>query len=110
MDWYSQSSICRIEASTQDLMDRLDDLVIYQMSMELGDRLWNLVKGWPEFERRTIGTQFARSADSVGANIAEGYGRYHYGEKRQFSYYVRGSLTEVACERPNAITNALLLE
>lgn len=35
-----------------------------------------------------------RSVDSVGANIAEGYGRYHYLDKIKFYYNARGSLFE----------------
>ncbi|MFZ0544524.1 MAG: four helix bundle protein, partial [Candidatus Promineifilaceae bacterium] len=38
--------------------------------------------------------QAVRAVDSIGANIAEAYGRYHYGEKLQFFYYARGSLFE----------------
>jgi len=34
------------------------------------------------------------SADSIAANIAEGYGRYHYRENKNFCYYARGSLEE----------------
>ena len=35
-----------------------------------------------------------KSADSIGANIAESFGRYNFGEKLQFLYYSRGSLFE----------------
>ena len=35
-----------------------------------------------------------RAADSIAANIAESYGRYHYGEKTNFLYYARASLYE----------------
>lgn len=35
-----------------------------------------------------------RAVDSIGANIAEAFGRYHYGEKLQLLYYARGSLFE----------------
>ena len=35
-----------------------------------------------------------KAADSVAANLSEGFGRYFYKEKRQFSYYSRGSLFE----------------
>jgi four helix bundle protein len=35
-----------------------------------------------------------RSADSIGANIAEGFGRYHYKENKNFCYFGHGSLIE----------------
>jgi four helix bundle protein len=34
------------------------------------------------------------AADSIAANISEGYGRYFYKENRQFQYYSRGSQSE----------------
>jgi four helix bundle protein len=49
---------------------------------------------WEEFARDTVGKQMARAADSIGANLAEAYGRFHYGDKLQFLYYARGSLFE----------------
>jgi len=47
---------------------------------------WNIKKIW--------GDQRIRSVDSVGANVAEGYGRYHYLDKIKFYYNARGSLLE----------------
>lgn len=41
-----------------------------------------------------MGQQFVKSTDSVGANIAEGYGRYHYLDKIKFYYNARASLLE----------------
>lgn len=41
-----------------------------------------------------MGDQFIESTDSVGANIAEGYGRFHYLDKIKFFYNARGSLME----------------
>jgi len=32
--------------------------------------------------------------DSIAANLSEGFGRYHYKEKKNFSYYSIGSLYE----------------
>jgi len=72
----------------------LDDLIVYQRAMDLGDIVWSTVKDWEYFAKQTIGRQLVRSADSVSANIAEGHGRYHYGDRRQFAYYARGSLYE----------------
>lgn len=55
---------------------KLDDLEIYQLSLSLGDAVWNMVVLWAHFEKRTIGTQLVKAADSISANIAEGYGRF----------------------------------
>ena len=41
-----------------------------------------------------MGFQFITSADSVGANIAEGYSRFHYLDKVKFYYISRASLSE----------------
>ena len=41
-----------------------------------------------------MGDQFIRSTDSVAANIAEGYGRYHYLDRIRFYYNARASLLE----------------
>ena len=48
--------------------------------------------GWDYFAKDTVG--IVRSADSIGANITEGYGRYHYKENRNFCYFSRGSIIE----------------
>lgn len=73
---------------------KLDDLEIYQLSLSLGDAVWNMVVLWAHFEKRTIGTQLVKAADSISANIAEGYGRFFYKDRKQFCYYSRGSLLE----------------
>lgn len=72
----------------------LNKIEIYQMSMKLGDIIWEIVEKWDYFQKDTIGKQVVRSADSVAANFSEGYGRYHFKEKMRFNYYSRGSLFE----------------
>lgn len=42
-------------------------------------------------DKKHIGDQFLRSVDSIGANIAEGYGRFHYLDKVRFYYNSRAS-------------------
>ena len=44
--------------------------------------------------KKIIGDQFVSSVDSSGANIAEGYWRYHYLDRVKFYYNARGSLLE----------------
>lgn len=72
----------------------LDKLKVYQMAMEIGELCWNIVDEWNYFQRDTIGKQLVRSADSIAANISEGYGRYHFKENKNFNFYARGSLFE----------------
>ena len=76
------------------MIKSLDDFQVYQMSMKLGEDVWQIVKDWSYFNKDTIGKQLVRSCDSISANLSEGFGRYHYKEKKNFSYYSRGSLFE----------------
>ncbi|MBP6978163.1 MAG: four helix bundle protein [Bacteroidales bacterium] len=71
-----------------------EDLDIYQRSLALGERIYNLISGWDWFAKETVGKQIVRSMDSVAANISEGFGRYHYNDRIRFLYFSRGSLYE----------------
>lgn len=73
---------------------KLEDFKVYQMAMEMGSEIWEIVIKWDYFAKDTIGKQFVRAIDSVAANLSEGFGRYHYKEAKNFSYYSRGSLYE----------------
>lgn len=72
----------------------MDDLAILRSAEAIADEVWKLVNTWNHFPRSIVGGQLARAADSVGANIAEAYGRYHFGEKLHHLYIARGSLFE----------------
>ena len=73
---------------------QLEDLRVYNISLRVGEIVWNQVAAWEPLARDTIGKQVIRSADSIAANISEGYGRYHFKENRLFCFYARGSLYE----------------
>jgi four helix bundle protein len=73
---------------------KLEELRVYSLSMEIAENIWLIVKEWDYFTKDTIGKQLVRAVDSIAANLSEGYGRYHYREKINFSYYSRGSLYE----------------
>ena len=75
-------------------MKALEDLEIYQISLQLSDIVWNEVSKWSYFEKDTLGKQWVRAIDSVSANISEGYGRFSYIEMRYFTRISRGSLKE----------------
>lgn len=70
---------------------KLEDMEIYNISMEIGDEIWFSVVEWENLAKFSIGQQVIRSADSIAANIAEGYGRYHYKDRKNFMFYARGS-------------------
>lgn len=73
----------------------LDELRVYRMAEEMADCVWEVVRNWKHFERNTVGDQLVRAADSVGANIAEGYGRASPLDHQRFVRTARGSLYEV---------------
>ncbi|WP_442794544.1 four helix bundle protein [Pelobium manganitolerans] len=73
----------------------LEDLEVYKRAFVLLDLIWQEVSSWKDFfARDTIERQLVRAADSIDANIAEGYGRFHFKENKNFCYYSRGSLLE----------------
>jgi len=71
-----------------------EELRVLQAAEAVADDIWRQVVRWDSLAREVVGRQMARAADPIGANIAEAYGRYHFGEKLQFLYYARGSLFE----------------
>lgn len=73
---------------------KLEDLEVYQLSRQLSEIAWKVYSELKWNDKKIMGEQFVRSTDSIGANIAEGYGRFHYLEKLKFYYYARGSYYE----------------
>ncbi|VTU00700.1 S23 ribosomal protein OS=Fischerella sp. JSC-11 GN=FJSC11DRAFT_4052 PE=4 SV=1: 23S_rRNA_IVP [Gemmataceae bacterium] len=74
-----------------------ETLEVYRLADALAGDVWNLVMRWPLFARDTIGKQLVRAADSIGANLAEGYGRGSYADNKRFTHIARGSLNETLC-------------
>lgn len=72
----------------------LRDLDVYRLARELSRMAWEIYRQLDWNDKRIMGNQFIESIDSVGANIAEGYRRYHRLDKIKFYYNSRGSLSE----------------
>ncbi len=72
----------------------LDKLEVYILSRKLSAISWGIYQSLDKDLKWSIGQQFIRSIDSIGANIAEGYGRFHYLDKVRFYYNARGSYFE----------------
>ena len=89
---------------------QLEELRVYSLSMEIAENIWLIVREWDYFTKDTIGKQLVRAVDSIAANLSEGYGRYHYREKINFSYYSRGSLYETKTWLQKAYNRKLLTD
>ena len=85
-----------------------EKLQVYQLSEKLADEIWHLVGEWNQFSKDTVGKQIVRSADSIGANIAEGTGRHNFQDNRRFVKIARGSLNETIHWLRRAYTRNLL--
>ena len=80
------------------------------MSMDLAEKIWQIVSQWNYFEKDTIGKQIVRAVDSIGANLSEGYGRYHFKDSKNFCYFSRGSLYETKTWINKAYHRSLIKE
>ena len=80
----------------EDEMEKtnFEKLQVYQLAEQLADNIWSIVLGWDYFAKDTVGKQIVRSADAIGANIAEGTGRGTLQDNRRFVRMARGSLYE----------------
>lgn len=71
------------------------DLKVWQDAHDFTLEIYKTSNFFPKEEKYGITDQLRRASASIGANIAEGFGRYHYKEKIHFFYQARGSLLEV---------------
>ncbi|MCX5726223.1 MAG: four helix bundle protein [Candidatus Saganbacteria bacterium] len=68
-----------------------EDLIVYKKAMELAKNIFSLRR---EIKDRIIADQLSRAALSIPLNIAEGQGRVHPREKKQYYNTAKGSLYE----------------
>ena len=73
---------------------KLEDLEIYNLAMNLAEKVWCICVKLQYFEKRTVGLQLVKACDSISSNISEGWGRNTFKENRAFLYIARGSLCE----------------
>ena len=66
---------------------QLNQITAYTKAFHLSNFVWNIIIEWDSFAKSTIGRQFVNAIDSISANIAEGFGRYHKKDKIKFYYY-----------------------
>ena len=72
-----------------------EDLDVWNKARDLVLKIYGVAADFPKEEIYGITSQMKRAALSVPANIAEGFGRYHYFDKAKFYLNARGSLFEL---------------
>ena len=88
---HCSSLIVRYQAMGKPDFEKLE---VYKLAEKLANEIWDVVAKWEYFAKDTIGKQIVRSADSIGANLAEGNGRYSIKDNQRFVKIARGSLYE----------------
>lgn len=64
------------------------------MARELALAVYKASESFPPHETYGMRRQLRSAVTSIAANIAEGFGRYHYKDNLKFLYNARGSLAE----------------
>jgi four helix bundle protein len=89
-------------------MREVTELDVYRLAESLSDMVWEDFDRWSEKAQRTLGYQVIRAADSIAANIAEGYGRHSSPDRRKFYLYARGSFEETKAWLRKAIRRRVI--
>jgi|SRR3989344_1028932 len=78
----------------ENKITKFTDLIVWQKAHRLMVEIYKFSSFLPKEEKYNRISQIKRSSSSVSANIAEGFGRFHYQENIQFCRQARGSLEE----------------
>lgn len=68
------------------------EMEVWQTASQLSVDIYHLTKGLPRSEDYGLTSQIRRSANSIAANIAEGFGRKTPKDKSNFYVFARGSV------------------
>ncbi|WP_026970200.1 four helix bundle protein [Algoriphagus terrigena] len=78
------------------ISESFEDLVCWQKAYQLKQRIRvEVLPQLPPKEQFELKSQIVRAARSATANIAEGWGRFHFLDSSRFYYNSRGSLAEI---------------
>jgi four helix bundle protein len=91
-------------------MQDFEDWEARKLARELRNEIFKLTSKFPSEEKYRLTDQLIRGSRSITANIAEGYGRYHYKENIKFCRIARGSLLEVLDHLVCAFDSSLIDE
>ena len=72
----------------------IEKIEFFPRFVSVADWVWRCVGNWEPLARDTVGKQLIRAADSVGANLGEGDGRYTDADSLRFFVMARASARE----------------
>ena len=72
-----------------------ESLKVWQLARAIRNDVFKLCKRFPKHETYKLTDQMIRASRTIGNNISEGYGRFHYQENIQFCRQSRGSAYEM---------------
>jgi len=114
MEWRLRDELARDDSvmNVEVKYGDFRDLDTWKKCREIRRKMWTLCKSFPGEEKYRLSDQMIRASRSSTANIAEGYGRFHFQENIQFCRQARGSLYELidhvlVAEECEYIDNAL---
>jgi four helix bundle protein len=96
-------------------MASFTDLEVWKQSRKVRNWVRDIVRTFPKEEAYRLTDQLIRAARSIGNNIAEGHGRFHYQDNIRFCVMARGSLSEtlnhmIIALNENIISKDVLIE
>lgn len=75
-------------------MASFTELEVWKQARKIRNWISDLTKSFPVEEKHRLTDQIIRSSRSIGNNLAEGHGRFHYQDNIRFCILARGSLSE----------------
>ena len=79
---------------TNQTMASFTELETWKQARKIRNWVSALTKSFPTEEKYRLTDQVTRSSRSIGNNIAERHGRFHYQDNIRFCVLARGSLSE----------------
>jgi four helix bundle protein len=88
-----------------------EKLEVYQRAVDFAEKIGGLIEAFASRGNHHLVDQLGRASMSISLNIAEGNGRWHVKDRKNFFWIARGSAFECVplvelCRRKKLITDA----
>jgi len=76
------------------MVKEFQDLEVWKNAKQVVISIYRFTRDFPKQETYGLTDQLRRATNSICANIAEGFNRFHHKDKIKFYYNARGSISE----------------